>query len=211
MSGVPSEPLSWLVLEQYALGELSPTERARVEAKLGASPADRARLAQITAESQILPALVIPVRAAGRRRGFWMGGLALAASLLLARVAWHAPHAGRATTKGGDVELTLVSERSGEGPHTFSPGERFKVRVTCPEGRALTLAVRVFQGGQRFEPLPASGVRCGENLAFWPGAFALDGDEPAEVCVVWGRAAMATRSSELGSEGVCEQLVPAQR
>jgi hypothetical protein len=209
MTRASREPLSWLVLERYALDELGPDERAAVEVRLGESADDRAALAQIRGEHLQLPPL--PVRGAARlpRRRLWASGvLALAASLLIARVSLRgAGELGVSVTKGGELTLALVSELHGDGPHTFTPGERFKVRVTCSTEQAAELAVVVFQGGQRFQPLLGGGARCGENLGLWPGAFTLDGDEPAQVCVLGGPALGSARSAaEVGEHGACVTL-----
>ena len=61
-----SEPVSWLLLERYALGELGPDERADVEARLAASEEDRACLAQIRADTSALP--LLPLTAPARLR-----------------------------------------------------------------------------------------------------------------------------------------------
>lgn len=114
-----------------------------------------------------------------------------------------------ASTKGGELALKLVGDVHGESPWTFAPGEHFKVYVTCPDSFSRVLGVLVFQGQARFEPMARGALRCGENLAAWPGAFALDGAEVADVCVVWGDALHNARSAEnVGSEGGCQRLLP---
>jgi hypothetical protein len=209
MTGASREPLSWLVLERYALDELGPDERAAVEVRLGESADDRVALARIRSEQVQLPPLPVRGAARGPRRGLWASGaLALAASLLIARVSLQGAGEQRdAVTKGGELTLALVSELHGGAPHTFTPGERFKVRVTCTAEQAGELAVVVFQGGERFRPLLGEGVRCGENLGLWPRAFTLDGDVPAEVCVAGESALGSARSAaEVGAHGACVRL-----
>jgi hypothetical protein len=210
----PHEPVSWLRLERYALGELTPRERSEIEARLAESPADRDCLAQIVSDPSELPELPARPRSARggtRRRGLAWGAVALAASLLLSLLRSE-PHGGERASnisKGGDVAMLLQSEHGRRQPTTFAQGERFKLLVTCPPGSGRPLSVVVFQGGQRAEPLGGTReLACG-NLVPWPGAFVLDGEEPATVCVTWASSrSAATSARELGSEAVCETLTP---
>jgi hypothetical protein len=97
-----------------------------------------------------------------------------------------APFRNEDQVKGTEVTLRLLSERAGRDPTHFSAGERFKLELTCPPGLSQALRVYVVQGNQVFEPMPRDpSFRCG-NLVTWPGAFALDGQEPADICVYWG-------------------------
>lgn len=211
------DPLSFLTLERYALGELSASERAEVEAWLAESESDRDRLASILEDESELPPLpsAPPSLAAARekRQRRWLllsSGLAAAAALLLLVQRPQPAHedAGEHTQgiKGSEVALRLVSDRTGVDPRSFAPGERFKIEVTCPPKLAASLRLLVFQGGEMFEPLPAGLQSCG-NLVPWPGAFALDGTESAEVCLYWGEARTPTRES-LAQESVCTTLTP---
>jgi hypothetical protein len=209
------EPLSWLTLERYALGELSAEERAQVEAQLAESPVDRACLQEILEDrSEIsLPGpaptarvtSLAQVRAA--RRGRWLAlgaALGAAATILLMVRDRHAP-APYDGVKGSDVTLRLISDRQGAEPRSFAAGERFKVEVSCPAQLGASLRLLIFQAGEVFEPLPAPArFACG-NRAPWPGAFALDGSAAAEVCLVWGERPPRTRA-ELGTEAVCTRL-----
>ena len=215
------EPLSWLALERYVLDELTADERALVDARLAASADDRARLAEILNDHSELPALpsgqaATSVPSLGdarkrRRRRVWFAAsasacAAAAALLLWARGASH-PSDAYDGVKGSDVSLRLVSERQGALPQAFADGERFKVEVTCPPQLGPALRLLIFQGDERFEPLPRPpDFACG-NLVAWPGAFALDGDAPADVCVYWGDAEAPARQ-ELGDAAVCARLVP---
>jgi hypothetical protein len=188
------EPISWLMLERYALGELSAEERRLVDARLSTSAEDRALLASIVAGAAELPPLPAsaPISMAAERtkrrpigRVALLGGmLATAAVVLLVRVT-HTEPAPYAGVKGSGLSLRIISDRQGPEPKTFAPGERFKVAVTCAAQPAHSLRLLVFQGGERFEPLPEHAPHCG-NLVEWPGAFALDGGEPASVCLYWG-------------------------
>lgn len=194
------EPLSWLTLERYVLGELSASERAEVEARLAASETDRACLAEIMADKSELPPLA-PARpvasiASARKRPrpqwlAWSAGLAAAAAALIVVLRepardGSAPSGGEEHVKGSEVTLRLVSDRQGHEPTHFRAGERFKVQLSCPPALSSALRLFVVQGSQVFEPLPRdASFRCG-NQVLWPGAFALDGKEPAEVCLYWG-------------------------
>jgi hypothetical protein len=239
------EPLSWLVLERYALGELSPSERADVERRLAESEVDRACLAQIQNDTSALPPLAARGPSGGAnaperappgavaadgakvhklpRRGGWIvasSGLCAAAAVALLlfgpRRQSEDPEPTRPgqaalddNVKGSDVTVRLTGERQGAEPKHFGLGERFKVEVTCPPRLSSSLRLFVFQGDEVFEPLPTpTPLACG-NLVPWPGAFALDGDETAEICVTWSaRTGAISAKEELGSELSCVQLAP---
>jgi hypothetical protein len=226
------EPLSWLTLERYALGELSADERAEVEARLAASESDRACLAEILADKSELPPLTgLPeedapsaqvaapaslAAARARQKAHWLPwslGLCAAAAALL--LVLRKPSGEQASdpalladhVKGTDVTLRLHSDRSGSDPSRFSAGERFKLEVTCPPSLSDVLRLVIVQGSELFEPLPRSpSFRCG-NLAAWPGAFALDGTEAADVCVYWGSSERPSKE-DLARAGTCTRLSP---
>lgn len=201
-----SEPLSWLTLERYALGELPRAAAEQVRRQLADSPEDRARLQEIETDSPQLLPLPVPIQARRKSPARWlMPAMAAAAALWL--VLLPGPESmppARRSIKGGDVALQVVGERSSEG--RFAQGERFKVRWTCPPGFSAPSSVRVFQGDEVFEPL-GDGPGCG-NLRAWPGAFALDGQQPVQVCVTWGQARQASRIRDLGEQAVCQRLTP---
>lgn len=222
MTQLSMEPLSWLTLERYALDELPPVERTRVEQRLAQSSEDRACLEEILSDQSELPPLplpgasVTPIAAARARRARWpyvSGVLAVAAALALAVLRpSDAPTARRRVhdgAKGGEVALVLVSERKGEQPTHFREGDRFKVLVTCPPWLHEPLHVSVFQAGQRYAPLPeVAEFSCGNRVP-WPGAFAVDGTTPAHVCVSWGEPNATARSpDQLTPNVVCTQLLP---
>src|SRR6476619_6611196 len=79
-----SEPISWLRLERYHLGQLDAAERARVAEHLLACPACGACLAHLAAGDAVaLPPLkVVPLRPWARLRPT-LGALAAAAALLV--------------------------------------------------------------------------------------------------------------------------------
>jgi hypothetical protein len=206
------EPLSWLTLERYALGELSAEERRDVEARLLLSEVDRACLAEILSDKSELPALakVSLIDSAKKKRARWLGvsvTLCTAAAALIALLRPAGDELRDEHVKGSEVALRLVSDRQGAEPAQFSAGERFKVEVTCPPSLSSSLRLVVLQGTELFEPLPRdASFRCG-NLAPWPGAFALDGSEPAEVCIYWGTREKPDRT-ELARAASCRHLSP---
>ncbi|MDB4989774.1 MAG: hypothetical protein JWN04_4952 [Myxococcaceae bacterium] len=221
------EPLSWLTLERYALGELSSEERARVAARLAASHEDQSCLDSILSDASTLPPLPVArptapevaTKLAALRRRRWLAGssalLAAAAAWALSFVHFDAlPASQRHVSegvKGGDVALSIHGEQSGEDASTFSQGERFKVLLTCPEWLSTQLRVVVFQGRQAYEPLARVPVfSCGNHVP-WPGAFRLDGTAPVDVCVSFGgsgEAERATSPGELAPSVVCKRLLP---
>jgi hypothetical protein len=194
-----AEPVSWLLLERYALDELDAGERRAVEARLAESADDRACLELIRGDRSELPRL--PAAPSRMRLLTWAPlAVAAAAALIFMFRPSDLPAARRSLgTKGGEVAILLVSDRHGEAPTTFTKGERFKVLVSCPPWFAERLHVVVLQDGERFEPLPGTAIRCGNHVP-WPGAFTLDGRAPATVCLAW--------SDELRDGAVCTVLEP---
>lgn len=221
MSPPEERMVSWLTMERYALGELSEAERREVESRLRDSEANRSRLEQILADKSELPELPAPstvVKLRGRKSRPWLGvgSLLAAAAMVALGVVSIRDGTGvgsrssgvREHIKGGDVSVLLVSESGVRAPSKFGQGERFKVLVTCPPAFEETLRLLVFQGGQRYEPLAAPKLACGNSVP-WPGAFTLDGDQRAEVCLAWGpRALGAPTRQELGDNVVCSELAP---
>jgi hypothetical protein len=208
----PQEPLSWLLLERYALGELPASERARVEAQLAVSESDRARLAELRQAATALPDLPAAPRPPARRAR-WLGmslGLAAAAALLLMMRPQALEHGVMGpAVKGNDISIEILSDRKAGPARTFSPGERFKLLVSCPPGFPHELRPLVLQGDARFEALPRMPVfACGNRIP-WPGAFALDGSEEVRVCVLWSDAALGAPDPATSESAVCRVLVPA--
>jgi hypothetical protein len=208
------EPLSWLKLERYALGELSAAQRAEVERELELSEAARAALATIREPLALPPLPVASVLSARRKllfRRFSLGAAcaAAAALALLLRVPDQLPPARRGV-KGGELAIELVNERAGAGATHFGQRERFKLLVSCPPELAGRLGAVIYQGDAIFMPLAEGGPASCGNRSPWPGAFTLDGDEPAHVCVrADGRSWPAARGA-LQGEVVCITLQPAR-
>jgi len=190
-------PLSWLLLERHALGDLPARQARRVRAHL----ASCAVCASCAAEAGATSAPV-PGQGGTPRRSWWRryavgwattATLACAAGgfLLMARgrePSVRAPGGTLPGVKGGEVALELVREREGtisHGAERFTPGDRWKALVTCPAGHVLfwDVTVREGQGGPTQFPLAPSGpIACGNHVAL-PGAFRLSGSAPVQVCV----------------------------
>jgi len=187
MTACIGEPISWLRLEQAALGV---TDAAR-DAHLAACPACRACLDDIRKDIVALPMLTVPDR---KKLAWWRWampamGLAAAAAILVLVLRPHARAEEVAVVKGvGDVEIGLVRERAGtirdDSPTTFKPGDRWKVIVTCAPGVAAWLDVAVLEQGTHTPdyPIAPAHLTCGNRVVL-PGAFTLTGTQPNRVCV----------------------------
>jgi hypothetical protein len=189
-----AQPISWLKLERYRLGELSAEESRRIEAHLNECQACRASLESIRAdETALKPLPEAPPRAPGLRWVTAGAALAAAAALLvvLLVVDWHRAMPGvpppKIAFKGGELSISLVRERQGavlHDPETFTSGDRFKVQVTCPPAEEISWDLAVFQDEEAWFPyVPEEPLRCGNRVPL-PGAFSLTGDSPATVCLI---------------------------
>ena len=224
------EPLSWLLLERHALGELSQSDSARVRAHLAGCAACAACAAET---ARPLPALARTAEVEAPRALWWRryaaawattAALACAAAgfLLLARPPGRTADVVASGdtlpgVKGGDVALELVRERAGvvtHGADTFAPEDRWKALVTCPAGGVVFWDVTVRDGGRRDErfPLaPAGPLSCGNHVVL-PGAFRLSGPGTAEVCVRLAADPVPRDSSARknlpGRRDICASLRP---
>ena len=194
------EPISWLKLELYELGELKDRDLQAVEEHLEHCDACSSRLALIRSDKRSLPPLpetdrTVVLPALRRMRGFRRAVMTLpflaAAAMALVTLLPAKPHksnpfSGKVRWKGGELALMLVREHLGavqESPRRFSPGDRFMIRLTCPPDASVIWDVAVFQGGEVYFPYqPSAAIGCG-NLVPLPGGFTLDGDRDAMVCV----------------------------
>lgn len=198
------QPISWLELELYALGESMDASATAQHLDLCASC--NALVESIRDDKRRMPALLVPL-ATPRRPWFrWRWALALAPALALLlffftpggpREASH--HAAHEDTgwKGGSATMTLIRERDGAllEPSHFAPGDRFKVQVSCAAGRHA-MQVAIVQDSETAFPLPTSVQDCG-NQTVLPGAFSLDGG-PALICVSMGHS----------GDSVCQMVNP---
>lgn len=197
MSACVSQPVSWLRLERYALGELDADAAAAVEGHVVDCPACRACLTRIERDDvALLPLPAAPrthARAPWWRRWVPAGGAALvAAAAALLLIVWlsgdrdREPRGG--AVKGEALAVELVREHAGTtaaDPALFRDGDRFSVRITCPPG-AGDVGLEVEQAGVVARPIAVpADFTCGNRVAL-PGAFRVTGTDPVQVCVVRG-------------------------
>ena len=230
------EPVSWLRLERYRLGELAPDERQLVTEHLAACATCAACMARIEADEAVdLPALgfgrdaaraaavAATARPPWRRRLLTSAGALAAAAAVILGVGrtWRPgvqtgqPEAAR--PKGDAMAFVLVGDNGqrvvdAQGG-VFRDGDRFKALVTCPPGASAAFDLVVFDATGAFFPLaPAVGFACGNEVPL-PGAFRLTaapGDRET-VCVVWGDGeridrAALSQSGFAGPHSMCKEL-----
>lgn len=193
------EPVSWLRLERYHLGEVALAEREAIAAHLAVCSACAACLAAIERDDGgVLPPLVPPkFRHRGRFARFppWttaaMGAAAAAAvwvSMTQKRPREHGPFAAMPENraKGDAIAFSLVrddGERVGDSGGIYRSGDRFKAVVTCAPGASASFDVAVFDTGAPSFPLPpAQDLACGNDVPL-PGAFRLTGTSDETVCL----------------------------
>jgi hypothetical protein len=203
------EPISWLRLERHALAP-----DAAIAEHCAACAACAACLDQLRGDLIALPMLVVPGR--NTRRFGWLAFAlpAVAAAAIAIVVLRPRPEPPRgellAGVKGvGDVRVELVRERAGAiafDATTFAPGDRFKIAITCANagGAWVDVAVRDAGGDTADHPLAATTIACGNAVAV-PGAFAITGDHPNEICVT-----VAANSSSQG-ERACVAVTPERK
>ncbi|MCW5806494.1 MAG: hypothetical protein KIT31_29285 [Deltaproteobacteria bacterium] len=191
MTACIGEPVSWMRLELFAL---DPSDAA-VAAHVEACPACGACLAQLRADRVVLPPLT--VAAAAPRRRWWLAFLPVAgvAAAVVLLVVVRPREPGEPAARRGDVALVTgvgevvlrtVRERDGairSDAATYAPGDRWKVMVTCAPGPQAWVDVAVLDAGAVDYPLgePAA-IACGNDVVV-PGAFAITGDRPNQICV----------------------------
>jgi hypothetical protein len=219
------QPVSWLRLERYQLGEVDREERASIATHLAACQACAECLADIERDSAVdlapLPmARKAPARRLGSRERLWAvgaGAVALAAALFLALGGgWRHGSAvdpgGVARVKGDAVAFSLVrddDERIDGVRGAFRDGDRFKAIVTCPPSMSGTFDVVVYDASGASFPLPRALVACG-NGAPLPGAFRLTGSAEETVCLAWGVERDALRAGVPSDRALCKRLRAAQ-
>lgn len=220
-------PISWLRLERYHLGELAPAELEAIETHVRACPACAACLKEVDDGAKVALATLPAPKIKAQARSvvpFVVTGLAMAAAAALwigpfSKVEKDPPIAWSNRIKGGDVAFTLArddDELIGDAAGTYHDGDRFKALVTCPAGLDASWDLVVFERGETSFPLAsATRLACG-NAVPLEGAFRLTGAEVMTVCVVWGEAidrAKIGRDGEhaLGDAALCKLLQPAPR
>jgi hypothetical protein len=205
------EPVSWLRLEELALG----VAHAGVAEHVDACPACKQCFTEITADKVALRPLVVPARKP--RRSWWLvpayAAVAAVGAALVAFVLWRPSNDG-ASIKGGDVSIGLVRDRGGairEDVLTYAPGDRFKVVVTCPPRFAAWVDVAVVEDGARAAdfPLVPAAIACGNRVVL-PGAFTLTGARSNRVCVrvASGAPPLRTMPNPSDDDVRCVTVVP---
>ena len=221
MTPCTGEPISWLRLEQFALGASDPEIAAATAAHLTGCPACRGCLDQIRGDAVALPPLIAPdAPPRGRRRAWrrwWLApALAAAAAAAVALVVVR-PSPGaddRVAIKGvGEVALELVRERAGAisyDARRYAPGDRWKVVISCPPSASpmLAIEVSVADGVTVDHPLAATRIACGNRVVV-PGAFTVTGDRVNRVCARISASADAAPGPEAGT--ACATLGPEPR
>jgi hypothetical protein len=193
MSQHCSQPISWLVLEQFVLGELEDHKTHATRGHLAGCDVCQRALKSIETDDVVLPGLVLPpkrVRAVKPRAWFvWGTGLVLAAAILLVLVfsrSQRLPDNRIALKGGGEMVVKLIRARADMidiDAGSFRDGDRMKLAVTCTVPGEVTLEVAVVQGGETHYPLGARVTAwCGNDVVL-PGAFEVSGSEPIRVCV----------------------------
>jgi hypothetical protein len=218
------EPISWLRLEHYHLGELPQEEHSHIQAHLHDCPHCRAMLADIEDDARTLPPLPLPDTARTPaepwyRRYFTILTIgpvmaaALALLMLLPPASTQPELPGpRVQYKGGELAIALVRERAGviqQDPDAYRDGDVFQVLITTPPGTHPWDLV-VLQDGQAFFPLPAGTTPGGNRVPV--GSFELTGPGDAAVCVMAGEgrvehAILEAEGAEVLADGaVCVTL-----
>ena len=208
------EPISWLRLEGYHLGQLEDADRARVAEHLAACPACAECVKRLEADDAkpLAPMKVVPLR---RRRLGWAAGALAAAAALALVVRAQLPDSGASRVKGSEVAFSLVrddGQRIDGTDGVFRDGDAFEALVTCaPPSRAHFDLVVYDAKGASF-PLEAPlDFSCGNSRRL-PGAFRLVGAEPQRVCLVWSETAPDRRALAAGAPptALCKQLTPSR-
>ena len=178
------QPLSWLTLESYFLGEITDKEKINIESHLKSCPACQECFESIKkdAQQELKPwAYIEPkLKSTGlipRGSLAWIAAsVSLVLAMLIVGIIWsdweqkqeYIPQK-KIAFKGGSLAISLVREREGSvlhEPTTFSPKDRLKVLVTCPPGENISGELVVFQDGKAFFPFPPlRPVRCGNRMA----------------------------------------------
>lgn len=212
------QPIPWLRLERYHLGELGPDERSRIEQHLATCPACKACLERIEGDEAVaLPPLPSPMPARRVVRMRWpmqigtlVATLAAAAAVGLAMRTSHPADGERvalqgARVKGDGIAFSLVRDdgmRVDGAEGVYRDGDRFKAIVTCAPGAGGAFDVVVYDASSASFPLdPSVGLACGNDVPL-PGAFRLTGAGDQTVCLVWNASGSVDRSTLASAAGL---------
>lgn len=217
MTACTGEPISWLRLEQFALGAADPA----ITAHLAGCSACRDCLDRIRGDAVTLPPLVVPDAPRRAWRRWWLAPALAAAAAAVALVVMRPPPGAddRVAIKGiGEVALELVRERAGAisyDARRYAPGDRWKIVISCPPAAAspgpamapmMAIDVSVADGVTVDHPLAATRIACGNRVVV-PGAFTVTGDRVNRVCArITAIAGPATPDPDAGT--ACVTLTP---
>ena len=238
-SNCTSAPLSWLVMEQYHLGELPHNERERVRAHLKSCPGCAQCMDSIENSSIALkplppiPAGFRTVAASALHNWKWQIGVVMAATagVLALLLVWPFSQMETTTTattaippgaiayKGGDLAIGLTRYRGDsavdEQPRRFIDGDAFAVKVTCPPIVTATWDITVFQGKDVAFPFDnARPLNCRNNLVL-DGTFTLTGQVATTICLSVDTPVVRDKVSQSGISAlpdstVCTTVYPAR-
>jgi hypothetical protein len=214
------QPISWLRLERYQLGELAQAERDAIAEHLQRCAACAGCLTRIERDHAMAlpplpearpteravrldrpllgPRVLVRVRSP-RTWGTLVGTLAAAAAVIL----WlRGDQAGPSTStgervKGEAIAFSLVRDdgvRVGDAAGVYRRGDRFKALVTCPPGTSGSFDLAIYDSaGASFPLAAAESLSCGNDIPL-PGAFRLTGPGDETVCLVWNPGGAVDRS-----------------
>ncbi|MCP4678585.1 MAG: hypothetical protein GY854_24350 [Deltaproteobacteria bacterium] len=228
MSGCISQPISWLALEQYHLGDVNETEQQQIEHHLDRCPVCTADYDKLTVDTRTLK----PLPELRERRDYLAllkSRPAVAATALLAAAALFVVILGvpfekkrtgsirpsRVAFKGGDLALMIARERNGlvmENPSRFAEGDSFRLFLTHPLSEPARWDVVVWQGEEIYFPFTDRPVIPSGNRVPVPGAFRLTESLPVNICLMIGddipsrEALERDPTSALPEATVCVQL-----
>lgn len=207
------EPISWMRLERFVLGEASEAEARSIEEHLMRCAvcracADEARAPvalpdwSTIAPASMAPAVSTPVvlplrpRPWPRRLAIATTSLAIAAAAMLVLRPRESVvrEPGVVRVRGGDVAMLVVREREGattEDPSDFRTSDRFRIALSCPPGLEGPIRIVVEQGGERaLASSTGERFRCG-NRAFLEGAFRITDATDARICAIVAEPGLA--------------------
>ncbi len=226
------KPISRLSMELFHLGELPPNKHTEIEKHLISCAACRRSLEYIEHDTRPLPRLSIrPLSTRQSILDFSKIRLsyifAACAAIIITGLAFllvptkqtidqETAHAFT-HIKGQNTSLYIVRNRNGvvtEEPKAFKQGDAFKVFVTHLDQEEENWILAVFQGDEVYFPITSQEPLITGARIPLPGAFSLDGQEPAEICVFIGnripnKQTFIQENKQLISQAAdCKTLVP---
>ncbi len=211
-----SQPISWLQLELFALGQAAARD-AEIASHLAACRVCARCLEELRGDVVTLPPVVVPDLQRVRRRWWIAPAMAFAAAAAIVIVLVRRDNApirdDVASIKGaGEVTLGVVRERAGiirDDVTTFAAGDRWKVVVTCAPASQIWIDVAVVDAGTTDYPLAPARMACGNRVVV-PGAFTITGSRKNLVCARLDATALPVRTPPRpGDPNVaCVTLVP---